>query len=159
MPYAAGALITAAALTMFAGTAYAVDCNDLKPIPPTDQDKALTVKIDGEINGLLSKIAGGKINSEGSYRNIASNVLPKFPDANKLYMWERVLYIQCQLVADSTDISNKDKIKIVGALYNKFGSQPPPLNKNGGSEQTISGSCNTGTQGSGNKVNTHSSCK
>ena len=45
-------------------------------------------------------------------------------------MWERVLYLNCQLLSDATDVASDKKLQMVGDLYGKFGQNPPPIVNN-----------------------------
>jgi hypothetical protein len=97
---------------------------------------------------LFAKLASVGTKVEGTYAEVTKNVLKEFPNADKLYMWERVLFLQCQVINDAKDLTGKEKLQNVGDLYQKFNSPPPA------ESQTITntGDNNTILQGSGNTV-------
>ena len=92
--------------------------------------------------------------AEGNYTKVATSVLQNFATGDTTYMWERVLFLQCQLLGEAKDISNTDKLNALGQLYGKFGNPPPPIpastmNANSGNTSTYSGNTNNGAM-SGN---------
>ena len=144
-------LLVSLMLGLAAAPALALDCSPLKPTPPQNTDTNFTGKLDASVGGVFAKIAKIGANVEGTYRDVVNNVLPSLPSADKLYMWERVLFLQCQLIAESTSIQDKDKIQLVGNLYGKFGSAPPePASSNSISN---TGNNNNIVQGTQNTIN------
>ena len=135
--------------------AIAFDCSDLKPTPPRNENISFTGKVDASVDGLFAKLASVGTKVEGTYSQVATNVLLQIPNADKLYMWERVLFLNCQLLSEAKDMPSDKKLQMVGELYTKFGSQPPPLNSsNTSNTTTTSGNNSPIIQGSGNTVNT-----
>jgi hypothetical protein len=129
-----------------AGSAFAAsfDCTALRPEPPKNTDVTYTGKLNGKFDGLFKKLASIGADLEGTYRDISSNVLKDFPDASKLYMWERLLYLQCQLMAQSTSLSDGDKQRTLNALFQQLNAPPASVTNTGDNNVII--------QGSGNKV-------
>jgi hypothetical protein len=146
-------VLIAITLGLAATPALAVDCSPLKPIPPQNTDTTFTGKLDASVGGVFAKIAKIGANVEGTYKDVAKDVLPEFPSADKLYMWERVLFLQCQLIAESTTLTDREKIQLVGELYVKTGGTPPDTRANSNSI-TNTGNNNNILQGSGNTVTT-----
>ena len=70
-------------------------CDALAPTNAQDITKEFQGKIDGELKGWVSRIAGGGASVEGLYKEIETDVLNKYPDANKLYVWQRIFYLAC----------------------------------------------------------------
>jgi hypothetical protein len=128
----------------------ALDCNALAPVKPQDMTQELKGKIDGKIGGLFAKIASANASVDGSYREVSRYVLTDLPNASVVYMWERVLYLQCQAIAEAKDMSSKDKVKTIGDLYQKFGSPPPTLD--GAKTIVNTGNNNTIIQGNDNSA-------
>jgi hypothetical protein len=152
-------LVSGAIACIASTTANAVDCNDLKPIPPKDSTTSFTGKLDASVDGFFAKLASVGTKVEGTYTDVATNVLKDLPQADKLYMWERVLFLECQLIADAKDLPSAQKIQIVGELYSKFNQPPPaiaanssPNTNNSNNTATNTGSNSTIIQGSGNNV-------
>ncbi len=134
-------------LLLFGATpAMAVDCNDLKPSPPLNTSTTFVGKIDASVDGFFAKLASVGTTAEGNYSEVSTNVLKDIPNADKLYMWERVLFLQCQMLAGANDVTNSEKLKLVGDLYSKFGSPPPS-----GDTMIINGNNNTQQHGNNNR--------
>jgi hypothetical protein len=142
-------LVLGAAAFLSISPAMAADCSPLKPQPPNDTTQSFTGKLDASVDGFFAKLASIGTKVEGSYNEVSKNVLSQFPSADRLYMWERVLFLQCQLISDAKDLTSKEKLQQVNDLYPKFGSSPPADGK------TISntGNHNNFNQGDGNSIN------
>ncbi|MER9163625.1 hypothetical protein [Mesorhizobium sp. M0715] len=128
--------------------ALALDCTGLTPQPPKDTTQSFTGKLDASVDGLFAKLASVGTKVEGTYVEVAKNVLVNFPEADKLYMWERVLFLQCQLIGDANDLSSKEKLQMVTDLYPKIDSVPTVP----GPSISNSGNGNVINQGTGNSV-------
>jgi hypothetical protein len=105
-------LIRVAALVAIPATtspARADKCDALAPTNAQDITKDFQGKVDGEIRGWVSRIAGGGASVEGSYKEIEKDVLSKYPDANKLYVWQRIFYLAC--VDPSRNIDFNDLLR------------------------------------------------
>jgi hypothetical protein len=70
-------------------------CDALAPTNAQDVDEQFKGKLDGEINGRLSSLIGGSASIEGLYRNVETDQLRNYPDSNKLYVWQRIIYLVC----------------------------------------------------------------
>jgi hypothetical protein len=125
----------------------AFDCSPLRPQPPKDSTQNFTGKLDASVDGLFAKLATVGTKVEGTYTEVANNVLMQFPNADKLYMWERVLFLQCGLLNEAKDMTSKDKLQQVGELYLKFDSPPPQ-----GQTLTNTGNNNQINQGNDNSI-------
>jgi hypothetical protein len=128
--------------------AAALDCSPLAPLPPKDTNVTFNGKIDAAVDGLFAKLASVGAKVEGRYEEVSKTVLKEFPNADKVYMWERVIFLQCQIISESNDISGQEKLKSVTELYQKFQS-PPPEN---GSVINNSGDKVNIQQGAGNTM-------
>jgi hypothetical protein len=98
----------AALVAILAATspAKADKCDALAPTNAQDITKEFQGKVDGEIKGWVSRIAGGDANVEGLYKEIEKDVLSKYPDANKLYVWQRIFYLACVDPSRNIDFNN-----------------------------------------------------
>jgi hypothetical protein len=129
--------------------AAAVRCDGLQPIPPQNTDQHFTGKLNVAVDGWFAKLAKVGGTAEGTYQEVANNVLPNFPQADRLYMWERVLYLKCQLIADSKDLSTQQKLNALDGLSQAFATPPPAvaaastINNSGDNAKIIQGSHNS----------------
>lgn len=136
------------AAVLSAPPALALDCTPLTPQPPKDTTQSFTGKLDASVDGFFAKLASVGTKVEGTYVDVAKNVLVEYPEANKLYMWERVLFLQCQLIGDANDLTSKEKLQMVDSLFPKLDSAPPvpgPSISNSGNGAVIN-------QGTGNSM-------
>lgn len=138
-----------AALLLAATPAAALDCSDLRPTPPKDTDTTFLGKLDASITGFFARFASVGTAVDGTYKEVAKNVLPEFPNADKLYMWERVLFLQCQLMNDLKDLTTVQKFQSLGDIAAKTKTDPPSLD-NSSSVITNTGNTNIFNQGTGN---------
>ena len=132
--------------------AAAIECAEMKPSPAKNEDTSFTGKLDAAVDGLFAKLASVGTKVEGTYRQVATSVLVQMPHANELYMWERVLYLNCQLLSEAKDVPSEKKLQMVGELYARFGSPPPTLSPGSGDTVTTTGNNSPGIIGSGNSV-------
>jgi hypothetical protein len=142
-------LLFGAAAFLGISPAMAFDCSPLKPQPPKDTAQNFSGKLDASLDGLFARLASVGTKVEGTYSEVAKNILTQFPNADKLYMWERVLYLQCGLLNEAKDMTSKDKLQQVGELYQKFNSPPP-----GQPTLTNTGNNNNIIQGNDNSIST-----
>jgi hypothetical protein len=154
--------VLAGAVAILGGVAQpslaAIQCDKLQPVPPQDVDRTYSGKLNAAVDGWFAKLAKVDGGAEGTYHDVSSNVLMQFPQADRLYVWDRVLYLKCQLIANSRDLSTTEKLRAVDDLADRFNTLPPPAAapapgptygsvNNSGSNATI-------IQGNGNSVNT-----
>jgi hypothetical protein len=138
---------------MMAGPVLAADCSDVKPIQPQNSDSTLSGGLDVTVEGLFKKLLSTHGDIEGTYRNVITNILPQFPNADRVYVWERVLFLECQFMNEDKNMTSSEKrealIKLLGA-YN----QPPPALSTVIQSNTLnnSGSGVNAIQGNGNSV-------
>jgi len=70
-------------------------CDALAPTNAQNVDEQFNGKLEGEIKGMLSHLAGGAASIEGLYRKVETDQLMNYPDSNKLYVWQRIIYLTC----------------------------------------------------------------
>lgn len=140
-------------IVMMAGAVRAADCSDIRPTQPQNSDSTYSGSLDVAIGGVLKKLLDTSGDIEGTYRNVVSNILPQFPNADRVYVWERILFLECELMNEDKNMTSAEKrqvlIKLLGA-YN----QPPPSLNSASQSNTLnnSGSGVNAIQGNGNSV-------
>ena len=85
--------------------AWAVDCSEVRPATPQNTDVSLTGKLEARVDGLFKKLVSPQAEIEGSYRKVATDLLPEFPNADRVFVWQQVLFLQCQLLNEDTSMS------------------------------------------------------
>jgi hypothetical protein len=111
-------------LTPLSNSALAFDCKPLEPRGGVSSDESFQGKLRGQIDGVFAKLAGASADVEGTYRQIKTDVLNKYPDASTTYIWERIIYLQCGLLSESKadDKIKNDQLQL---LITKYLSGPP----------------------------------
>jgi hypothetical protein len=107
--------------------AAALECSDLKPTPPANENIVFTGKVDASVDGLFAKVVPNGTDVEAAYKKVATKVLAEIPDADKRYMWERVLFLDCRALSEAKDVPVGKKVVVVGELYSKYRSPPPTI--------------------------------
>ncbi|MBO9473428.1 hypothetical protein J7413_07740 [Shimia sp. R10_1] len=116
--------IIATVISIFCSKAYALDCTPLEPTPPEDQSIQITGTIDAEVSGILGKLTGAGADLEGAYSEISKNVLSEFPNADKLFMWSKLVYLRCEFIKNSGE-TDEVKDRQLEKLEDRFFSGPP----------------------------------
>ena len=114
---------------------FAVDCEPLKPSKPIDE-KTKT-EISGELSGIFSKL----VNGEAEYINesIKEDILPKYKNADQLFMWERSIYLACEMVSDKTlELDSDDRKLILASIFSASVSPPVSIDNFGELTEKIS---------------------
>jgi hypothetical protein len=88
-------LMAALLLCLTTLPAHANKCAALAPTNTQNIDDGFKEEIDGELKGILGKLTGGTLNIDGEYRKIETDELRGYPDANKLYVWQSIIYLAC----------------------------------------------------------------
>lgn len=96
-----------------------INCEPLKPHAPKDLDMEATGKIDGKLQRLIS--LGGTI--DGSYKEASRDVLKEYPNADKLYLWDRLIYLNCESLR-VLSIPDNQKFDKLNALMDRIGRPP-----------------------------------
>jgi hypothetical protein len=52
-------------------------------------------RAEGKIQGILSRLAGANASIDGEYRKLITDELKNYPEAEKLYVWQRIIYLAC----------------------------------------------------------------
>ena len=120
-------------LTPFA--AKAEKCDALAPTNAQNIDDNFKGKIEGELKGIISRLAGGAGSIDGEYRRIESDELKGYPDSDKLYVWQRIIYLACISPDSKIDINELFRLYLSRPSPGSSAAQPPP---------TIAGICPPG---------------
>jgi hypothetical protein len=105
-------------------------CDALAPTNAQNVDEKFKGKIEGQIQGIVAKLAGGAASIEGDFEKIETDQLNGYPDSDKLYVWQRIIYLACVSPDQKIDLNN------LFILY----LQPYPKSKSansGGSSSTV----------------------
>jgi hypothetical protein len=70
-------------------------CDALAPTNAQNVDEKFKGKVEGQIKGIVAKLAGGEANIEGDFEKIETDQLKGYPDSDKLYVWQRIIYLAC----------------------------------------------------------------
>ncbi|MDP1582550.1 MAG: hypothetical protein Q8M18_03890 [Bradyrhizobium sp.] len=109
-------------LFLMLGSTHAVAadmCDPLKPNPARNISQEIKGKIDAKVDGFAKRLImiGGNI--DGTVRDVSNDVLKDYPNADKLYVWDRVLYIFCIQISGSrlSDSEKFDELrKLIGLV-------------------------------------------
>jgi hypothetical protein len=139
--------------TALCGEVHALDCLDLKPVSPQNSDTSLNGKIEAGVGGMFKKLLNPQAAADAAYHKVITDVQPEFPNADKIYVWERILFLQCQVLNEDKAIATNEKLEQFREIL-KLYDQPPPTLAPGGVANTItnSGSNAIGIQGSNNSI-------
>jgi hypothetical protein len=121
-------LLVAALFILSALPANADKCDALAPTNAQVIDEEFKGKVEGEIKGLASRLVGGAASIDGLYRKIETDDLKNYPESNKLYVWQRIIYLACLDPDQKIDINELSKLYLNGPAVQTM----PPA-----SEQTV----------------------
>ena len=101
------------ACLLFSAAANAFDCSELEPRGGADMSTEFKGKIDGKIDGLFAKLAKAGVSVDGLYKNVQTETLKNYPNADNLYLIERLIYLKC-ISLSASGLSDADKQKFIG---------------------------------------------
>jgi hypothetical protein len=128
--------------------AFAEDkCDALRPTPPQNLSQEIVGKIDAKINGFTGRLLNMGGNLDGTYRETANDVLKEYPSADRLYIWSRLIYINCAVTMQSS-LSDQEKANRIDNLIRQIGQLPPQI----GSDNTLYSVPVPPSMGSGNTI-------
>jgi hypothetical protein len=96
-------------------------CDNLKPNPARNTSQEIVGKIDAKIGGLAQRLFTGGATVDGALRDVSTDVLKNYPNADKLYIWDRLLYFYCAQIAKSTTLSDAQKLEEIRKLIPLYG--------------------------------------
>ncbi len=94
-------------------------CDALKPTNAQDVEESFKGKIQGQIEGWVSKLAGAAANLEGEYKKLSKDVLKDYDQNDKLYILQRVLYLVCIEPNGNIDANRLLELFISGTARSK----------------------------------------
>ena len=108
-------------LSLIAQNALAAEmnCDPLKPNVPRE----VTTEANGKIDGTLKRFVnlGGSL--EGSYKEASKDILKEYPNADKLYLWDRLIYLNCESLR-ALRIDDSAKFDRLNQLMDRLGKPP-----------------------------------
>ncbi|BFT30561.1 hypothetical protein D210916BOD24_17370 [Alteromonas sp. D210916BOD_24] len=111
---------------IFSMNLYAINCVPLEPKGGQDIDLDTKGSIDGKIKGAMSKIVGLEVDIDGAYSLVRRETLKEYPDANQLYIWERLLFLNCEVINES-EMTDSQKLSRFDVLLEKMSFGLPNL--------------------------------
>lgn len=88
--------LSTAVLVSFATPSLAQDeCAGLTPKGGEEITESFKGSIEGEVEGIVSKLAGGSASIEGEYLRLETDTLKDYPEANKVFVWQSIIYLAC----------------------------------------------------------------
>jgi len=123
-------------LCLTAFPAKADKCDPLVPTTAQNVDDDFKGRMEGELKGIISRLAGGAASIDGEYRRIATDELNNYPDSDKLYVWQRIIYLAC--VSPDLKIDMNELLRL-------YFTRPSSSSSAGQSPTTVAGACPPGT--------------
>jgi hypothetical protein len=116
--------LSLAVLFVFAVSARAQNnCDPLQPNPPRTMSREIVGKIDTKVDGLAKRFLSAGLTADGVYREVSNDVLKEYKNADKLFLWERTIYLLCINIIQAK-ISDSEKLDRIEKLMKEI-SQPP----------------------------------
>lgn len=110
----------------FSMNLYAIDCVPLEPKGGQNIDLDTKGSIDGKIKGAMSRVVGFEVDIDGAYSVARRETLKDYPDASQLYIWERLLFLNCEVIKES-EMTDSQKLLRFDALLEKMSFGMPNL--------------------------------
>jgi hypothetical protein len=95
-------------------------CDALKPNSPRNTSQEIVGKIDAKVEGLARRLFSGGASIDGTVREASSDVLKDYPNADRLFVQERVLYMFCIQISKSSQ-SDAEKLEEIRKLLGLVG--------------------------------------
>jgi hypothetical protein len=110
-------------------------CDPLRPNPPRNMSEDIVGKIDTKVDGIAKRLLSLGATVEGTYKEASSDVLKEYPNADKLYLWDKIIYVFC-ITISASKLSDDDKLDRIEKLMDRIGK--PPTDQSGqGSGRTL----------------------
>ena len=94
--------------------------------PPATADPSSVRALDEKVDDWFAKSPTAADGVEATFDDIARHVLPSFPQADRRYIWQRVIALKCKLVTGAGALNPSEQMHVVDDLVVKFYSAPPP---------------------------------
>jgi hypothetical protein len=95
-------------------------CDALKPNPPRNTSQEIVGKVDAKLEGLLKRLFAAGASIDGTVRDVSNDVLKDYPNADRLYVWDKLLYIFCTRIIESKQ-SDAEKFEEIRKLLDLYG--------------------------------------
>ena len=90
------------------------ECAGLTPKGGAEVTETFKGSIEGEVKGIVSKLAGGSASIEGEYLRLESDTLKDYPEANKVFVWQSIIYLACIRPDSGLDLTKLFELYLVG---------------------------------------------
>jgi hypothetical protein len=98
-----------------------INCEPLRPNPPRNISRETAGKIDLKVDTIFKKFANAGGTIDGAYIEVSDDVLKEYPNADKLYMWDRLIYLTCENIRNGR---GSDAEKQLNNLMDRIGRPP-----------------------------------
>ena len=109
-----------ATLAVCSAASAQIHCDPLTPAQP--RDMALTVT--GKIDEALLKFVNKQGAIEGTYTEASKDILKEYPNADRLFLWSRMLYLYCENIRISS-LTDEQKISALNDIARRIDSPQP----------------------------------
>lgn len=116
-------ILSALLMTQYVGLALAEPCDPLRPNPPRNVSEEMIGKIDAKVDGLARRLVDARGTLDGTYKQISVDVLKDYPGADRLYLWDKTIYMFCIAIIQSK-LPDREKADRIENLMGRL-SQPP----------------------------------
>ncbi len=115
---------------------FALDCGPLEPKGGADIKSKMKGGIDSKVDGLFKKLVSAGVDIDASYITVQKEVLKYYPESSQLYLWERLIYLNCGVISESS-LADEAKINQLNNLVEKLTLGPPKRGANSNAELNI----------------------
>lgn len=111
--------LVAVGLHLLSAPASAQDhCEGLSPRGGEEVSESFKGAISGQVEGVVAKLAGGSASIEGEYVRLESDTLRDYPEANKIFVWQSIIYLACVRPEAGIDINKLFELYLNGPPSN-----------------------------------------
>lgn len=90
------------------------ECAGLTPKGGEEITESFKGSIEGEVEGIVAKLAGGSASIEGEYLRLETDTLKDYPEANKVFVWQSIIYLACVRPDAGIDINRLFEMWLTG---------------------------------------------
>lgn len=106
-------IITVVLLGLASTRAYArSQCEALAPTATKEVSESFKGQIEGKISEIVGRMAGSQVDLNGEYQSFVRDTLKEYPDSNRLFVWERIIYLSC--IKGGIDINRLSELYLIG---------------------------------------------
>ncbi|MBO9402857.1 hypothetical protein [Shimia sp. R9_3] len=107
-------VLTLATIFLSAPTFAQEECAGLAPKGGEDLKESFKGSIEGEVEGIVSKLVSGSASIEGEYLRLETDTLKDYPEANKVFVWQSIIYLACVRPDAGIDINKLFELYLSG---------------------------------------------